>query len=97
MTQEDTIKEFIKNLTLEEMNNVEISCSNNFLNYMDDCNYIVKEIKRKLDVLINPMHAFWLWSKFSSNLDAGWMNPDFETIEWFLETLKESRYYLDKK
>ena len=89
-----TIKEFIKNLTLEEMNDVEISYSNNFINYMDDCNYIVKETKNKLDVLINPMHAFWLWSKFSSNLDAGWMSCDTETFKWFLETLKEPKFYL---
>lgn len=86
MNVDDIIKKFISTLTLKDMNDVEIMIDG----YADDCLYICKLLHEKYDIHINPMHAYWLWLKFSVSWSAQWLEVTKERLDVAIEVISES-------
>lgn len=85
MIAQNTIRQFISTLTLEDMNDTEIMTDGTI--YIDDCLYICDLLYINYNIHINPVHAYWLWLTFSRAWNAGWLNVNTINLETALDVI----------
>jgi len=71
MTNEEFIKRYISSLTLEELRSTEMMVDDNTVK---DIIKVCESVFMQCDVYINPVQAYWLWSEYSSDLSAQWLD-----------------------
>lgn len=78
----ENIKKYIKTISLEDFNDIEIMLNEYCLK---DSIQICRMLKDRYDIIINPLHAYWLWVEYSSSYFAQWLTINVDLFEHMLE------------